>query len=347
MPTHSVPSTLDTVGSADAAGAEAGHRGFDACHPALALRALLLVQSALLLAALAVAGGWHHALTLLGPAVMGGLGGTLLWLAAVCALQGRLVRLPPSRRGSLLTVLGALAAVCGWLPLLWLKLADPLPSRLVALPLIGAALAAVAWAWLEARARTQFPADAIARLAQLQSRIRPHFLFNALNTALALVQVDPPRAERVLEDLAALFRVALADQNAAVALEDEIELARRYLAIEQIRFGSRLQLTWELDAGAGAAMVPPLVLQPLVENAVRHGIEPSRGGGVIRVATQVRRAQAVIRIDNTLGDTPSTPGNGMALANVRERLRLLHDVAATFDVKRDAGWFRVQIVVPL
>jgi two-component system sensor histidine kinase AlgZ len=270
-----------------------------------------------------------------------------LWLAAVCALQRWLVRLKPSRRGSIVTLLGALTTLCAWAPLVWLQLAEPAPTRLVALPLVGAALAALGWAWLEARARSQRPADATARLAELQSRIRPHFLFNALNTALALVQVDPPRAERVLEDLAELFRVALAEQNAAVTLADEIDLARRYLAIEQIRFGKRLQLSWELDDAAGEALVPPLMLQPLVENAVRHGIEPAQAGGVIRVHTRVRLAQAVIQIDNTLSGMPSQPGNGMALVNVRERLRLMHDVAATFSVKSDAGWFRVQIVVPL
>jgi len=345
MSTPSFPSsTLNTFAPAPPADPS---RGFDLCHPALALRAVLFVQLALGLAALVIAGGWRHAMVLLGPALSAGLGATLLWLASACAMQRWLVRLPPSRRGTIVTLLGALAALCGWLPLLWLGLAEPLPTRLIALPLVGAALAALAWAWLEARVRSQRPADASARLAELQSRIRPHFLFNALNTALALVQVDPPRAERVLEDLAELFRVALAEQNSAVALADEIELARRYLAIEQIRFGNRLQLSWELDDDAGAALVPPLVLQPLVENAVRHGVEPAQAGGVIRVQTRVRRAQAVIRIDNTLSDAPSQPGNGMALANVRERLRLLHDVAATFEVKRDAGWFKVQIVVPL
>jgi two-component system sensor histidine kinase AlgZ len=344
MPTSFPTSTLNTV--APAAPADE-NRGFDLCHPALALRAVLVVQLTLALAVLVVAGTWHHTLVLFGPVLSAGLGGTLLWLATVCALQRWLVRLPPPRRGSIVTLLGALTALCAWAPLVWLGLAEQAPTRLVALPLVGAALAALGWAWLEARARSQRPADASARLAELQSRIRPHFLFNALNTALALVQVDPPRAEHVLEDLAELFRVALAEQNEAVALADEIELARRYLAIEQIRFGKRLQLSWELDADAGEARVPPLVLQPLVENAVRHGIEPAPDGGVIRVHTRVRRAQAVIQIDNTLADAPSTPGHGMALANVRERLRLMHDVAATFEVKRDAGWFRVQIVVPL
>jgi two-component system sensor histidine kinase AlgZ len=322
-------------------------RGFDLCHPALALRAVLLVQLALGLGVLMAAGSWRQALVMFGPALSAGLAGTLLWLAAACALQGRLVRLLPLRRGPIVALLGALAALCGWLPLVWFDIVEPVMSRLVALPVVGAALGTMAWAWLEARVRSQRPAEASARLAELQSRIRPHFLFNALNTALALVQVDPPRAERVLEDLAELFRVALGEQNEAVTLSDEIELARRYLAIEQIRFGNRLQLSWELDANAGAALVPPLVLQPLVENAVRHGIETARAGGVIRVHTRVRRAQAVIQIDNTLADVPSQPGNGIALANVRERLRLLHDVAATFEVKRDAGWYRVHIVVPL
>lgn len=322
-------------------------RGFDLCHPALALRAVVLVQGMVLLAVLIGSGSWAPALAQLGPALAAGLGGTVVWLVSVCALQAQLVQHAAALRGALLCAIGALAALLGWLPLVWLDLAAAQPLRVAALAAAGAGFGALAWAWLEARARSRLPADASARLAELQARIRPHFLFNALNTALALVQVDPPRAERVLEDLAELFRVALSEHGAAVTLAEEIELARRYLAIEQIRFGSRLQLSWELDEGAGAARMPPLLLQPLVENAVRHGIEPARTAGLIRVHTKVRRGQAVVQIDNTLGDAPSTPGNGIALANVRERLRLLHDVAATFDVKRDAGWFRVRITVPL
>ena len=166
--------------------------------------------------------------------------------------------------------------------------------------LAGAALAGAAHAWLSQRARLWQPMDARVRLAELQSRIRPHFLFNALNTALALVRVDPARAEGVLEDLAQLFRVALADAGASVSLDEEFDLAQRYLAIEQIRYGKRLQLSWDIDARVGRARVPPLVLQPLVENAVRHGVEPATEGARIWVQASVRRGQAVVLVSNTV-----------------------------------------------
>ena len=202
------------------------------------------------------------------------------------------------------------------------------------------------------RARIWQPANASARLAELQSRIRPHFLFNALNTAIALVRADPERAEGVLEDLAELFRVALADVGSSVSLEDEIALARRYLAIEQIRFGQRLDVQWDIDPRSLGARVPPLVLQPLVENAVRHGIEPAQQGGRLRVHAQRLRGQVVVTVSNTLGDAPGTPGQGMALQNIRERLRLLHDMAAQCDVWRQSGAagepdiFHARIVLP-
>ena len=156
-------------------------------------------------------------------------------------------------------------------------------------------------AWLKLRERTQRPANALAQLVELQSRIRPHFLFNTLNSAIALVQIDPARAESVLEDLAELFRVALADASASVSLEEEIDLARRYLAIEQIRFGKRLRITWRLDPAAKRARVPPLLLQPLVENAVRHGVEPNEEGGELEIITNQKGSEVEIRITNTVG----------------------------------------------
>ena len=218
--------------------------------------------------------------------------------------------------------------------------------RLLGVPLAGAALAGAAWAWLDLRARLWQPVDASVRLAELQSRIRPHFLFNALNTALALVRVDPARAEGVLEDLAQLFRVALADAGDSVSLDEEIDLAQRYLAIEQIRYGKRLQVSWDIDARVGRARVPPLVLQPLVENAVRHGVEPSVQGA--RIWVQAERS-AARRWCWSATRCPRRPraGHGMALRNVRERLRLLHDVAGQCDVWREGELFRARIIVPL
>ena len=223
-------------------------------------------------------------------------------------------------------------------------------NPLLAPALAGACMAAAIFYWLQLRAQALLPADTTARLAELQSRIRPHFLFNTLNTALALVRVDPARAEGVLEDLAELFRVALGDHSdpaASVTLAEEVELARRYLAIEQIRFGQRLRIQWELDPDAGAARVPPLILQPLVENAVRHGVEPADEGGTIRVRTRVKLGRALVTIANSVPRAPSRPGNGMALKNVRDRLHLMHDMAAQFETRREDDVFRVQIVVPL
>jgi two-component system sensor histidine kinase AlgZ len=267
-----------------------------------------------------------------------GVGGTLLWLVAVCGLRGALRDRSAGARSAVVLALGATAAVTGWLPLWWAGLGgDAHALRIAGLALAGAAFAGLLWAWLDLRARIWHPADASARLAELQSRIRPHFLFNALNTALALVRTDPAKAEAVLEDLAQLFRTALAETGASVPLDEEIELAKRYLDIEHARYGDRLRVHWEVDPRCGAARVPPLVLQPLVENAVRHGVEPAAAGGDVWVRVLRQRAQVLVTVSNTLGDEPGTPGHGMALHNVRERLRLLHDVGAQCDVWRDVS----------
>jgi two-component system sensor histidine kinase AlgZ len=245
-------------------------------------------------------------------------------------------------------LLGAATALIGWAPLWAIGLVDAAGGlRVAGVALAGAGFAALLWAWLELRAKIWHPANASARLAELQSRIRPHFLFNALNTALALVRVDPARAEGVLEDLAALFRVALADVGSAVSLDEEIDLAKAYLAIEQVRFGGRMQVEWQVDPAAGSARVPPLVLQPLVENAVRHGVEPALAGGRIWIRATVGRGQVAVTVSNTVPDEPSNPGHGMALHNVRERLRLLHDVGAHCDAWREADVFHARIVLPL
>lgn len=351
---------FDPLADAQPGGPRAAQPAFDVCHPALALRAVLLVQLVLALVAMAGAADgapWFERQAML---TFGGVGGTLLWLVGLCALGRVTPRWSmPSRTGAAL-LLGALAGWTMLALLAWAAVVQPGPWPVAVTGLGGACLAGLLWSWLALRARIWQPANASARLAELQSRIRPHFLFNTLNTAIALVRVDPSRAEAVLEDLSELFRAALADVGEATSVEAEVELARRYLEIEAVRFGERLQVQWFIDERAGRAGVPPLVLQPLVENAVRHGIEPSPQPGLVRVRTQRLRGQVVVTVSNTLGAEPGHPGNpghGMALQNIRERLRLLHDVAAQCDVWREPGqgaqasedgrdWFHARIVLP-
>ncbi len=342
------PTVFDAAGDASPVRRGAAS-AFDLCHSGLVLRALLFVHLVLLVGVAFNARSFKAWLSLgaIGSSVA--MPALLLWLLVACGLKRPLGELPAGGQWIAMPTLGALAggisAMAG---------GALMPDTLMAQPdgwvgpaLAGAALAAVMFQWLQLRAKATLPAETKARLAELQSRIRPHFLFNTLNTALALVRLDPARAERVLEDLAELFRVAITDSGESVTLAEEVELARRYLAIEQIRFGDRLQVTWDIDPGADAARMPPLLLQPLVENAVRHGVEPADAGGAIRVRTRVRHGRAVVSIANSVPKAPSRPGNGMALKNVRERLRLMHDVAAQFDARRGPDAFHVQIVVPL
>jgi two-component system sensor histidine kinase AlgZ len=320
---------------------------FDLCRPALALRVLLAVQLVVLLAGAPLARSWLDAGSRAAVGAFAALAASLLWLPAACALRPWLAGRAASLREGGLVALGALAGLAGWAMVAAPGLVHGGGGAAAGSALAGAGLAFGVWRWLGLRAAAAQPAEASARLAELQSRIRPHFLFNALNTALALVQVDPQRAETVLEDLAQLFRAALAEAGSAVSLDDEIDLAQRYLAIEQLRFGPRLQLVWDLDPAAAGASLPPLVLQPLVENAVRHGIEPAPAGGRIVVSTKAARGMAIVLVTNTLPPTPGPGGHGIAQANVAERLRLLHDVAATVHCGVEHGLYNARIEVPL
>jgi len=324
-------------------------RRFDVCHVGLVLRAVLGVQLAFSLG-LAMAsetpGQW---LWSMGAASVASLSAVLAWLLIVCAAKRLLASLPEWAQWALPIALGAACAHGGALLLEAVELGRLGAVQRVAATLSGAVAAGVLLGWLKLRERAQAPADALARLVELQSRIRPHFLFNTLNTAIALVRVDPNRAEEVLEDLAELFRVALADEGPGaegVRLDQEVELARRYLAIEQLRFGDRLRVRWQLDPHAADARVPPLLLQPLVENAVRHGVEPNDHGGDVDIVTRARGGEIEIRIVNSVGLPSRGQGHGLALRNVRQRLRLMHDVAARLEAGPGEGRFVVRIVMP-
>ncbi len=322
---------------------------FDVCHVGVVLRAVLFVHVVVGIGMAFIGANFTTWLGNVAIASSIALPAVLMWLMAGCASKRVFSTLPMPAQWALALLLGALCGgASSWL---MLRLAPDLlggmsaPWRASALA--GAALSAILYLWLHLRSLATLPAETAARLAELQSRIRPHFLFNTLNTALTLIRLDPTRAEAVLEDLAELFRVAISESAESVTLAQEVALAQRYLDIEQIRFGNRLHVNWELDPDAGHARVPPLILQPLVENAVRHGVEPSAEGGVIRVRTRVKLGRAVLTIANSVPDQPSRHGNGMALRNVKERLRLMHDVAAQFETRLVGDVFRVQIVVPL
>ena len=318
---------------------------FDACHVGVVLRVVLLVQAFAGVGAMFVTSNpldwllWFSLLT------GGVLPATLAWLIAVCVFKGRLNRLPVSGQWLAGTGLGAVAGVyaCAMLSLMGMLPMAPWWASGIA----GMLLSAVVLAGLFWRAKARTPAATAARLAELQSRIRPHFLFNTLNSAIALVRAEPARAEAVLEDLSELFRSALADPAESVTLAQEIALAQRYLDIEQVRFGNRLRVQWNLDTGANAARLPPLLLQPLVENAVRHGVEPSASGAQLIISTRSRGGTVVIKVTNSVPGGGGQPGHGLALANVRERLFLLHDVQAQFKTAFKDGLFQVRLEVPL
>jgi two-component system sensor histidine kinase AlgZ len=191
------------------------------------------------------------------------------------------------------------------------------------------------------------PALDRARLQALQSKIRPHFLFNALNAVLGLIRSEPRRAEAVLEGLADLFRMLLRDERELVPLADEVRFCRDYLAVESERLGERLQVDFDLDESALAALVPPLLLQPLLENAVHHGIEPTQEGGKVLLRVFRRSDRVQVLIENPMtSEGPLRAGRQMALSNVRQRLALLYDIEASMHIERSREFFRLTLEFP-
>jgi two-component system, LytTR family, sensor histidine kinase AlgZ len=317
---------------------------FDACQVGVILRAVLFVQSVLAVGVMFGAVSpldWLARLALITGAA---LPATLAWLIVACALKKQLQRLARSGQWVAGIALGVIAGLYGCGILAFIGFAPDAPW--LASAATGALFAAALVAALVWRAAGRAPASANARLAELQSRIRPHFLFNTLNSAIALVRAEPARAEAVLEDLAELFRSALVDQGDAVSLEQEIDLAKRYIEIEQVRFGPRLRVQWVVDEAANHALVPPLLLQPLVENAVKHGVEPSGTGADIKISTQRRGSTVVVKVTNTVPAGHGRSGHGVALRNVQDRLRLLHDVQTAFRATMVDGVYQVRLEVP-
>jgi len=187
--------------------------------------------------------------------------------------------------------------------------------------------------------------QARARVHALQARIRPHFLFNSMNTIAALTRSNPARAEEAVHDLADLFRANLNEKRNQIALSEEIEVARTYQRMEQLRLGDRLRVDWKVDSLPSGALVPGLTLQPLLENAIYHGIEPRPDGGAVTVTGEFNKGMITIVVRNPLPAANLTmrDGNRLALANIKERMELMYGESST--VK--AGRFDEEYIVTL
>jgi two-component system sensor histidine kinase AlgZ len=209
------------------------------------------------------------------------------------------------------------------------------------------AVSALAY-YFHLRARALSPAITEARLQALQARIRPHFLFNSINAVLSLVRSAPKRAEMALQDMADLFRVLMRDNRDLAPLADEVELCRQYLELEQLRLGDRLQVEWNVKSMPGDALVPPLVLQPLLENAVYHGIEPSSAPGIVSINLFLTRGEvhAILKNPYRADGGRHHAGNKMALANIRERLSLHFDAEASLESRITKEAYEVHIRMP-
>jgi two-component system sensor histidine kinase AlgZ len=202
-------------------------------------------------------------------------------------------------------------------------------------------------AYFDLRGRALSPALAEARLQALQARIRPHFLYNSINAVLSLIRQEPRRAEAALEDLADLFRVVMGDNRELSPISREIELCRQYHELEQLRLGDRLRVTWRIDNMPGDALIPPLVLQPLLENAVYHGIEPRVEPGEVSIDIYSARNQLHAVLKNPYShEGYHHGGNKMALNNIRERLQLHFDAEASLDTRVREDIYQVHIVLP-
>jgi two-component system sensor histidine kinase AlgZ len=310
------------------------------------LRILAAVNGAAIIAALALEPRWEalpaaivHAAGVVEPPL-------LLALAAVWGLAPWLHRQPYRTASFAIAAIAVAAAIAGFF--LVHRVAPQPDGTLLRYVVFALITVAVLLAYFRLRARALSPAITEARLQALQARIRPHFLFNSINGVLSLVRSDPRRAEDALHDLADLFRVLMRDNRELAPLADEVELCRQYLDLEKLRLGERLVVDWNVKSMPEDALVPPLVLQPLLENAVYHGIEPSTTPGTISVNVFLSRGEvhAILRNPYRADGGRHHAGNKMALDNIRERLALHFDAEAGLESRVLRDSYEVHIRMP-
>jgi two-component system, LytTR family, sensor histidine kinase AlgZ len=270
----------------------------------------------------------------------------LLQLAVLYALQPWLARQPYGAGACAVAAIAVVAEISIYA--LVGPIATSSPGSLLRNLALALILCGTLLFYFRLRAKALSPAFTEARLQALQARIRPHFLFNSITAVLSLVRSDPRRAETALEDLADLFRVLMRDNRELTPLADEVELCRQYLALEKLRLGDRLQVDWHITSMPGDALVPPLVLQPLIENAVYHGIEPSSSQGMVSINIFYKGGDvhAILRNPYRADGGSHHGGNKMAIDNVRERLALHFDAEGSLESKVVADAYEVHLRMP-
>jgi len=277
----------------------------------------------------------------------------LLSAALLCQLRHPFshLSLPLATGGSLLLVLAVTAASSylalqlypqltrGTVGAWWL-----LRNLLVASVLAGIVLR---YFYLQQQLRLQEKLELQARLDSLQARIRPHFLFNTLNSIASLVMSRPEAAEQAVEDLSELFRASLRENVRPTTVADELHLCELYLGIEQLRLGERLRVDWQVDTAARDEPMPSLVLQPLMENAVYHGISQLPRGGTITVTVRLTDGEVRVSVENPVpGESVHTQGHHMALANIKQRLQVLYGSSGRLQATPLGGAYRVELSYP-
>ncbi len=283
----------------------------------------------------------------------------VLWVVLVsagilCALRGTIGRLTLAEGA--LVCYGVVLAVTLLMSAVASQLMNPGGMRawdLISHVAISAVVTGVAlrYFYVQQKLRSQEQSELQSRIQALQSRIRPHFLFNSMNIIASLIAVEPETAETVVEDLSELFRASLNDAGNQVSFDEELALCERYVRIESLRLGERLHVEWHLGERPPGLQIPLLTLQPLLENAIYHGIQPLPEGGTISVGLRYEDGLVTITVVNPLPE-PSyrqethKQGNKMAIANIRSRLNVLYGAAAELSTASDGHQFVTTLTYP-
>jgi two-component system sensor histidine kinase AlgZ len=316
----------------------------DGCNVGVLLRAVGFVSALAGAAALGASLAAQDALDALLHAMSFAVPGTLATLILWCLARRALPALPmPWQRAIAWLIPGGVAAVLAWL------FAAPGGAWAAWAHFgTGVILGAGFQHYCELRERAFSPAVVEAKYQALQSRIRPHFLFNSLNAVLSVIRTEPAKAERMLESIAELFRAVMADTRKLVPLKQEIELCRNYVEIEQTRLGNRLAVDWQIGAYHPRAKVPQLLLQPVIENAVRYGAEKLAGNADIVVRVRQHGFTLEIFVSNPIApERPEREGNQIGLANIRGRLALIYDLEAKVETRVRRERFELTMTLPI